>query len=74
VGQIGTSEATRWPHYDTDATIAVPKPNKKQLLHLIPAKVIVSYRQSISSSLCVRLKGTCSLDYRSLLNTGECSK
>jgi len=35
---------------------------------LFPAKGIVSYRQIISSCLCICLKGTCSLANRTLLN------
>jgi len=35
VGQIRTYKVTRGPHYDADATMAVPQPYKKQLLHLI---------------------------------------
>jgi len=35
---------------------------------LFPAEYIVSYRQIISSRLYVRLKGTCSLVSRALLN------
>jgi len=38
---------------------------------LILAKGIVSCSQIISSYLYVRLKGTCSLSGRALLNTGE---
>jgi len=38
---------------------------------LFPRKGIVGYRQIISSSLHVLLKGTCSLAGRALSNTGE---
>jgi len=54
----------RTPHYDADAAMAIPEPYYKQLLHLISC-------QKISSRLYVRLKGTCSLAGRALLNTGE---
>jgi len=32
---MNTNKATRGPHYDADATMAVPEPYYKQLLHLI---------------------------------------
>jgi len=35
VGQMRTYKVTRGPHYDTNATMALPQPYKKQLLHLI---------------------------------------
>jgi len=38
---------------------------------LIPTKGIGSYRQIISSRLCLSLKGTCSFVGRARLNTGE---
>jgi len=38
---------------------------------LFPAKGVVSYRQIISSRLYVRLKETCSLAGRALINTRE---
>jgi len=38
---------------------------------LFSAKGILSYGEIISSRLYVRLKGTCSLASRALLNTGE---
>jgi len=38
---------------------------------LFPSKGIVSYRQTISRRFYVRLKRTCPLANRELLNTGE---
>ena len=38
---------------------------------LFPAKGFVSYRQIISSPLCIHLKGTCSLDGQGLLITSQ---
>jgi len=34
-GQMWTYKETQGPHYDADATVAVPEPYEKQLLHLI---------------------------------------
>jgi len=34
-GQIRSYKVTRGPHYDADATMAVPQPYKKQLSHII---------------------------------------
>jgi len=55
-GQIRTYEATGWPNYDADATMAVPEPYKNSFYILFLAKCIVSYGQIISSRLYVRLK------------------
>jgi len=38
---------------------------------LFPANVVVGYRQTFSSRLYVLSKGPCSLDGRTLSNTGE---
>jgi len=38
-GQIRTYKATGGPQYDADATIAVPEPYKKQLLHFISCEM-----------------------------------
>ena len=71
-GQIRTYKATRGTHCDADATMSVPEPCEKLLIHfLFPAKCIVSYRQIISSRLYVRLKETCSLAGGALLHIGE---
>ena len=45
--------------------------NRNSFYILFLAKGIVSYRQIISSRLCLRIKGTCSLVSRELLNPGE---
>jgi len=44
---------------------------KNRFYILVPAKGVASYRQTISSHLCVYLKGTCSLAGLALSNTGE---
>jgi len=44
---------------------------RNSLYILLPAKGTMSYKQIISSRFYVRLKGTCSLASRALLNTGE---
>ena len=44
---------------------------RNSIYNLFPAKSIVSYSRIISIRLYVRLKGTCSLVDRALLNTGE---
>jgi len=41
-GHIRIYKATRGTHYDADATMAVPEPYKKQLLHIISCEM---YRQ-----------------------------
>ena len=73
-GQIRTYKATGGPHYDADATMAVPEPYQNSFYILFLAKYIVSYRQIISSRLYVRLKETCSLAGGTLLNIVEESK
>jgi len=70
-GQMKTYEVTRRPHYDVDATIAVPECTRNSFYILFPAKGILSYWQIISSRLYVCLKRTFSLAGRELLNTGE---
>jgi len=68
-------QITRGLHYDSDATVAVPEPyTTNSFCILFPAKGIMSYRQIISSRLYIRLKITCSLTSRALINTGECTK
>jgi len=64
---------TRGPHYDADATVAVPESHcsKNSFCILFPAKGVVSYGQIISSRLYVRLKVTCLLAGRALLNTDQ---
>jgi len=54
---------TQGPPYDADAMMAEPEPYyilgrafTNSFHMLFPAEVIVSYRQIISSHLCVRLK------------------
>jgi len=51
--------------------MAVPEPYQKQLSRLFSAKDIIGTRQLISSRPYVRLKGTCSLASRVLLDIGE---
>jgi len=64
----GLIMTTRGAHCGADATIAVPELYENSFHTLFLAKGIVSYRQIISSSLHIRLKGTCSLADRALLN------
>ena len=54
--QIRTYKVTRGPHYDDDATMVVSELERKKLLHLFPAKSVVSNRQIVSSSHYVHLK------------------
>jgi len=59
-------EVTREPHYDADATMVVPEPCYKQLLHLISCERYRELCQIIYSRLYVHLKKTCSLAGRAL--------
>jgi len=56
----------RGPHYNAVATVVVPDPHSKQLLHLISCARYCELHKIISSRLYVRLKGTCSLVGRAL--------
>jgi len=47
-----TYKVTRGPHYDADATVAVPEPKFYILFH---EKGIMNYMQIISSHLYVRI-------------------
>jgi len=49
VGQMGTYKVTRAPHYDAEATIAVPECTRNSFYILFPAKGVMNYRQIISS-------------------------
>jgi len=51
VGYMRTYKITRGPHYDADATIAVPELTRNSFYILFPAKGIMNYRQIISSRL-----------------------
>ena len=59
------------PRYDADPTMAVTAFTRNTLFILFP---VMSYRQIISNRFFVRLKGTCLLASRELLNTCEKTK
>jgi len=49
VGQTGTYKVTRGPHFDAEATIALPECTRNSFYMLFPAKGVMNYRQIISS-------------------------
>jgi len=50
-----TYKVARGPHYDADATMAVPELIRNSFDILFPAKGVMNYRQIISSRLYVRI-------------------
>jgi len=52
---MSTYMVTRGPHYDADATMAVPELTRNSFYILFPVKGIMNYRQIISSRLYVRI-------------------
>jgi len=52
---MNTYKVTREPHYDADATMAVPECTRNSFYILFSLKGIMNYRQIISIRLYVRI-------------------